>query len=100
MTSSYGTTLSSGKCLEIADSRKDNGAPAQQWTCVPGAATQLWGFFNDGRIVNKNSGKVLEIDNGSTRNGARAQQWTFGGAQQQLWTYGEGARAALRASHS
>ncbi|MEU3505025.1 RICIN domain-containing protein [Streptomyces hundungensis] len=31
----------SGKCLEIADWRTDNGAPARQWDCT-GGANQMW----------------------------------------------------------
>ncbi|MEU1376742.1 RICIN domain-containing protein [Streptomyces triculaminicus] len=79
----------SGKCLEIADSRKDNGAPAQQWTCVDKVDTQLWQFdtLNDIALVtNKNSGKVLEIDNSSLKPGARAQQWSYANtAKGQSW---------------
>ncbi len=68
----------SGKCLEIADSRKDDGAPAQQWDCRDGLKTQLWELDakNPGYIVNKNSGKVLEIENSGLKAGAHAQQWS------------------------
>ncbi|MGW1072874.1 RICIN domain-containing protein [Streptomyces sp. NPDC002537] len=53
--------VNSGKCLEIADSRKDVGAPVQQWTCVPGVATQLW-LQQDGHLINANSGAGLEFE--------------------------------------
>ncbi|WP_053665317.1 RICIN domain-containing protein [Streptomyces sp. MMG1121] len=80
---------SSGKCLEIADSRMDNGAPAQQWQCTQGVDTQLWRTitFPDGGeyLQNKNSGKVLEIENSSFGNGARAQQWSMAGVSGQSW---------------
>lgn len=67
----------SGKCLEIADSRKDDGAPAQQWDCRDGLKTQIWQLDGSpGYIVNKNSGKVLEIENSGLKAGARAQQWS------------------------
>ncbi|MEX2983248.1 RICIN domain-containing protein [Streptomyces sp. C36] len=83
----YIINSNSDKCLEIADSRTDNGAPAQQWLCDPGNKTQMW-YFNNGAIVNLNSGKVLEIADSSTSNGARAQQWLFSpGAPGQLWNY-------------
>ncbi|MGK5728119.1 RICIN domain-containing protein [Streptomyces sp. URMC 124] len=72
------TDTDSGKCLEIADSRKDDGAPAQTWDCRDGLKTQLWELdsHNPGRIVNRNSGKALEVENSSLRSGARVQQWT------------------------
>ncbi len=50
----------SGKCLEIADSRKDRGAPIQQWTCVKGVATQLW-YEENGFLVNKNAWQAVSI---------------------------------------
>ncbi|MCA6095514.1 RICIN domain-containing protein [Streptomyces sp. SCA3-4] len=72
------THTDSGKCLEIADSRKDDGAPAQLWDCREGLKTQLWELDpqNPGRIVNRNSGKALEVENSSLRPGAHVQQWT------------------------
>ncbi|MGK5732527.1 RICIN domain-containing protein [Streptomyces sp. URMC 124] len=50
----------SGKCLEIADSRKDAGAPIQQWTCVDGVATQLW-YEDRGTLLNKNAGLAVSL---------------------------------------
>ncbi|MEU1675519.1 RICIN domain-containing protein [Streptomyces roseifaciens] len=52
--------VNSGKCLEVADSRKDRGAPIQQWTCVDGVATQLW-YENAGALINKNAGLSIAL---------------------------------------
>ncbi|MGW2168518.1 RICIN domain-containing protein [Streptomyces nondiastaticus] len=52
--------VNSGKCLEIADSRKDYGAPVQQWTCVKGVATQLW-YEDNGYLINKNAWRTVGI---------------------------------------
>ncbi len=72
----------SGKCLEIENSSKRNGARAQQWT-RNGQAGAKWkpGTLGGNRaeIINVRSGKCLEIENSSKRNGARAQQWTCDG---------------------
>ncbi|UNO38819.1 RICIN domain-containing protein [Streptomyces sp. MST-110588] len=68
----------SGKCLEIENSSKQNGARAQQWDCN-GQAGSGWRLQDLGGgawyIINAHSGKCLEIENSSASNGARAQQW-------------------------
>ncbi|MGW4747737.1 RICIN domain-containing protein [Streptomyces sp. NPDC004290] len=82
--------LNSGKCLEIVNSSKDNGALAQQWTCGSQAGV-VWQFRPTTtagvyEIVNANSGKCLEIRNSSKDNGGPAQQWTCTGINTQRWT--------------
>ncbi|MFI1976924.1 RICIN domain-containing protein [Streptomyces wedmorensis] len=71
--------VESGKCLEIADFSRADGARAQQWTCAD-VASQIWDFpyasYRRTMIYNWNSGKALEIADGSRANGARAQQWS------------------------
>ncbi len=79
----------SGKCLEIADWRTDNGAPARQWDCT-GGANQLWDYkYANGimMLVNRNSGKCLEIADWSTDNGAPARQWDCTNGWNQGWLY-------------
>ncbi|WP_431680194.1 RICIN domain-containing protein [Kitasatospora sp. KL5] len=79
----------SGKCLEIADWRSDNGAPARQWACT-GGANQMWDFVPlDGGImlVNRHSHKCLEIADWRTDNGAPARQWTCTRGANQHWNY-------------
>ncbi|WP_052682079.1 RICIN domain-containing protein [Saccharothrix sp. ST-888] len=78
----------SGLCLEIADWRTDNGAPARQWPCT-GGANQAW-FVNwqspsAYTFVNSHSGKCLEIGGFSYDNGAPAQQWDCNGGSNQNW---------------
>ncbi|MEU9798973.1 RICIN domain-containing protein [Streptomyces sp. NPDC051000] len=82
--------VNSGKCLEVGNSGKDNGALIQQWTCGTQAGAK-WEFRTTGtpmtyQIVNVNSGKCLEIENSSKDNGARAQQWTCSTNPTMLWT--------------
>ncbi|MER8186905.1 RICIN domain-containing protein [Kitasatospora sp. NPDC094015] len=79
----------SGKCLEIADWRTDDGAPARQWTCT-GGANQLWDLKQAHGItmlVNRNSGKCLEIADWRMDNGAPARQWSCTGGWNQGWLY-------------
>ncbi|MFI1800975.1 RICIN domain-containing protein [Streptomyces sp. NPDC020379] len=79
---------SSGKCLEIENSSRSNGAKAQQWDCN-GQAGSRWYTRDAGGgyryIVNQNSGKCLEIENSSGRNGAKAQQWDCNGQAGAKW---------------
>ncbi|MEV4114862.1 RICIN domain-containing protein [Nonomuraea sp. NPDC049695] len=45
--------LNSGKCLDILNGSKDNGAPAVQYRCVAGMAGQMWYLWHtegDGSI--------------------------------------------------
>ncbi|MFH8221996.1 RICIN domain-containing protein [Streptomyces sp. NPDC018057] len=95
----------SGKCLEIADWRTDNGAPARQWDCT-GGNNQLWYVTDSSGIgttlVNKNSGKCLEIADWRTDDGAPARQWDCTGNRNQEWNYdhavilGSGAASYLK----
>ncbi|MET9617915.1 RICIN domain-containing protein [Kitasatospora indigofera] len=81
----------SGKCLEIAGWRTDNGAPARQWDCT-GGANQQWltsesstGTF----FINQYSGKCLEVADWRTDNGAPARKWDCTGGTNQAWSYRE-----------
>ncbi|MEV7771707.1 RICIN domain-containing protein [Kitasatospora sp. NPDC086791] len=88
-TSSTVVNLNSGKCLEIADWRTDDGAPARQWDCT-GGANQRWDFkLANGimMLVNHNSGKCLEIADWRTDDGAPARQWDCTGGWNQGWLY-------------
>ncbi|MFG3165639.1 RICIN domain-containing protein [Streptomyces sp. NPDC048200] len=84
---------STNKCLEVADSRLDNGAPVQQWTCE-NVNTQKWILdhdpwtFRTAVLANLNSLKCLEIPDASVgSNGALAHQWTCGEGIAQKWDY-------------
>ncbi|MEU6233895.1 RICIN domain-containing protein [Kitasatospora sp. NPDC047058] len=79
----------SGKCLEIADWRTDNGAPARQWDCH-GGASQMWDFVPlEGGLALRNrfSGKCLEIADWRQDDGAPARQWDCHGGWNQHWNY-------------
>lgn len=81
--------VNSGKCLEIVNSSKDNGALAQQWSCGTQAGAK-WEFRPSTtagvyQVVNVNSGKCLEIVNSSKDNGARAQQYTCANIPTMQW---------------
>ncbi|MFB7473301.1 RICIN domain-containing protein [Kitasatospora sp. NPDC056184] len=74
----------SGKCLEIADWRTDDGAPLRQWSCT-GGDNQKWRFNADGTVVNVHSGKCLEVPGWSRQHGVQAGQWGCHGGANQQW---------------
>ncbi|MGV9268234.1 RICIN domain-containing protein [Kitasatospora sp. NPDC003701] len=69
-----------GKCLEVADWRTDNGAPVRQWTCT-GGANQQWTANSNRLLLNIHSGKCLDVPGASTVWGTQVIQWDCG-----LWT--------------
>ncbi|MCK4337777.1 MAG: RICIN domain-containing protein [Candidatus Aminicenantes bacterium] len=79
---------SSGKCLEVKDWSKNNGANVQQWQWH-GGDNQWWKFvhLNGGyyRIECKNSGKCLDIKGRSNKSGANVQQFQWNGGNNQQW---------------
>ncbi|MEV7770148.1 RICIN domain-containing protein [Kitasatospora sp. NPDC086791] len=81
--------VNSGKCLEVADWRTDNGAPVRQWDCH-GGASQVWNFVSGtpGTFVNVNSGKCLEVADWRRDNGAPVRQWDCHGGASQNWGWG------------
>ena len=78
----------SGKCLEVADWRTDNGAPVRQWDCT-GGANQVWNFVSGipGAFVNVHSGKCLEVADWRTDNGAPVRQWDCTRGMNQSWSW-------------
>ncbi|MFI8387911.1 RICIN domain-containing protein [Streptomyces sp. NPDC085540] len=68
----------SGKCLEIENSLRTDGARVQQWTCrdMPTMRWNLHWAGNGWEVRNVNSGICLEIEDSQMTDGARAQQWT------------------------
>ncbi|MEU4345977.1 RICIN domain-containing protein [Streptomyces sp. NPDC023838] len=67
----------SGKCLEVADWRKDAGAPVRVWQCT-GGANQQWveAVGQVGVSVrNVNSGMALDMPGFTTANDTDAVQW-------------------------
>ncbi|MFF3216776.1 RICIN domain-containing protein [Streptomyces sp. NPDC002886] len=82
--------FNSGKCMEVADWRTDNGAPVRQWDCT-GGANQNWALIPQGgswyKFVNEASGKCLEIADWRTDYGAPARQWDCTGGANQQWRW-------------
>ncbi|MGK5733214.1 RICIN domain-containing protein [Streptomyces sp. URMC 124] len=78
----------SGKCLEIENSSKSNGARAQQWDCSRQPGSKWMVTSSDGvyvNIINVNSGKCLEVADSRRDDGAPVQQWTCAGNDTQKW---------------
>ncbi|MGO4463318.1 RICIN domain-containing protein [Streptomyces sp. M-16] len=69
--------VESGKCLEVADWRRDAGAPVRVWQCT-GGANQQW-VEEVGQVGvsvrNVNSGMALDMPGFSTANDTDAVQW-------------------------
>lgn len=80
--------LNSGKCLDVVDGSRANGARVQQWTCS-GASQQKWYIRNIRgelyTIVSVNSGACLDLRDSNPRNGAVIQQWACSGGYNQMW---------------
>lgn len=79
----------SGKCLDVDNWGKQDGANVWQWSCHSGA-NQQWRMEPTSKgyiqLVNVNSGKCLDVNKQSRENGANIQQWSCNqGANQQWW---------------
>jgi hypothetical protein len=78
-----------GKCLDVADSRQDDGVAIRPYQCQ-GQANQQWrisvtaGFAT---VVSVNSGKCLDVARISKDPGTEVHQWTCLGADNQLWAF-------------
>ncbi|MEU9430797.1 ricin-type beta-trefoil lectin domain protein, partial [Streptomyces sp. NPDC048342] len=82
------------KCLEVGGGKKDNGTPAQIYTCN-GSAGQKWQISGDA-LVNVNSGKCLEVKGGATANGTVVQISTCNTkSAAQKWEYDTHATSRL-----
>ncbi|MGW7380600.1 RICIN domain-containing protein [Streptomyces sp. NPDC054794] len=85
-----------GMCLEVADWRKDNGAPVRQWPCT-GQPNQQWRYVYDTNrsdvywLKNVWSDKCLEIADWRTDNGAPARQWDCHYGANQTWVANAGS---------
>ncbi|MFB6889094.1 RICIN domain-containing protein [Kitasatospora sp. NPDC056327] len=78
--------LATGKCLEVADRRTDDGAPVRQWTCH-GGPNQQWGIGYAGHgLVSRLSGTCLDVPGGSTVWGTQPVQWQCHLGTNQEWT--------------
>ncbi|MEU4587391.1 RICIN domain-containing protein [Kitasatospora aureofaciens] len=73
----------SGKCLEVADARTDDGAPIVEATCT-GASNQQWNITN-GYVFNVHSGKCLDLPGWNRNAGTAIDQWTCNQGDNQRW---------------
>ncbi|MFF5966106.1 ricin-type beta-trefoil lectin domain protein [Streptomyces collinus] len=76
----------SGKCLDVAGGKEDNGTPVQIYTCNGGAA-QKWQISGD-TLVNPNSGKCLTVKGGASANGTAVVIMPCTSGVSQKWEYG------------
>ncbi|WP_380283299.1 RICIN domain-containing protein [Kitasatospora purpeofusca] len=80
--------LATGKCLEVADWRTDDGAPVRQWTCT-GGSNQIW-TPNGQQLRNVHSAECLDIPGASRVWGTQVIQWpcsTSPWATNQQWSF-------------
>lgn len=80
----------SGKVLDIAGARKDNGGMAMQWQNSD-SPSALWQVIPAGngyyKIINQNSGKTLAVSMSSKSNGGNAIQWEDKGQADIFWRF-------------
>ena len=95
----------SGKCLDVAGERLDNGTNIIQWTWH-GGNNQKWYLIPIDAvywiICSRHSGKCLDVGGWSLKNGANIIQWSILKGNNQLWELianGDGYYQ-LKAKHS
>ncbi|MGW7237089.1 RICIN domain-containing protein [Streptomyces sp. NPDC054804] len=87
----------SGKCLDVAGAKKDNGTPVQTYTCN-NSAGQEWQLEQDDKglhLRNTNSGKCLDAGS-DTSNATKIQIWTCNQSPAQTWEAGVRATTGLK----
>jgi len=84
----------SGKCVDVKDASRNNGANIHQWTCEQ-VDNQLWTRHwpdhnsNYFELRAKHSGQCLDVSEASNDNGANVHQWDCVGGANQLWLHTE-----------
>jgi hypothetical protein len=81
----------SGKCLDVLEGSKENGARLQQWECLDPKSIQNQVYTlrpgnGSYELIARHSGRCVDVVNADTANGAGLQQWTCNGFAQQKWT--------------
>jgi hypothetical protein len=84
--------VNSGKCLDVANWSRSNGAPVNQFDCH-GGANQRWYFWTvpgttSQLIINDWSGQCLDIPGWSSSDGAQLQQFSCHGFANQQFRAG------------
>ncbi|WP_432745833.1 ricin-type beta-trefoil lectin domain protein [Streptomyces sp. JH002] len=71
-----------GKCLDVANSRTDNGTPATLFDCN-GSNAQKWNFWSDGTL--RAMGNCLSVVGAKTTDGTLLHMWDCTGNATQRW---------------
>ncbi|MFD8705537.1 non-reducing end alpha-L-arabinofuranosidase family hydrolase [Kitasatospora sp. NPDC059648] len=73
----------SGRCLDVANASRTDGAPLQVYDCWNGT-NQQWTLTSDNRLTVYGD-KCLDVPGHATAAGTRVQIWTCTGAANQQW---------------
>ncbi|WP_443073766.1 RICIN domain-containing protein [Streptomyces sp. NBC_01478] len=87
-----------GKCLEVQDAAKTDGAAVQLNTCST-AAAQKWEIYGDDKglhLRNVNSLKCVDVAGNNPANGTKIRQWTCNSSPAQTWEFNLRATSALK----
>jgi hypothetical protein len=79
------TVRALGKCLDVRNGSRDNGAQVWLYACN-GTGAQVWEIRADRTWRNPQSGRCLTTNGGSSADGTRLMIWTCTGASYQRWT--------------
>ena len=99
----------SGKCLDVKDKDKSNGASLQQYDCYDPTVfqNQVFSLVQVGsswQLVARHSNRCVDVENASASDGAWLHQWQCLGAGQtnQLWEWESmgGGYSRFKAKHS
>ncbi|MDX3075635.1 ricin-type beta-trefoil lectin domain protein [Streptomyces sp. MI02-7b] len=74
-----------GRCLDVVNGSRDDGAGIQLADCN-GTGAQQFRFDSAHRLVNLQAGKCVTLEDASGANGTRLHLWTCGSAAGQKWT--------------
>lgn len=84
-------SVRTGKVIEAADGKRDNGSLIQQVARNELEEEQLWYIKetedNYFQIVNKLTGKAIDIKDGGSSNGSIVHQWEYKGLEHQQWYF-------------
>ncbi|MFJ9245969.1 HNH/ENDO VII family nuclease [Streptomyces sp. NPDC101776] len=87
-----------GKCLEVQDAAKTDGAAVQLNTCST-AAAQKWEIYGDDKglhLRNVNSLRCLDVAGNNPANGTKIRQFTCNSSPAQTWEFNLRATSALK----
>lgn len=92
-------SLHSGKCLDVWDNNKKNGANVKLSNCH-GGKNQRWTIYKNGTIRSELNRKCLDVQGGNKggKNGQNVIMHTCHGDHNQRWTYGRGDKIISRAA--